>query len=224
MDSNDRLIKLLGHQFNDLRLFQTALTHRSFGMPHNERMEFLGDSILNMVIADTLYHQYPKLSEGELSRFRSHLVRAETLFEIAQKLNLGNHLKLGEGELKSGGFRRQSILSDTLEALIGAVYLDSGFIAAQEMILRLYESLINMVDLEKLSKDAKTTLQEYLQNKRIGLPIYTVIEVSGKAHAQHFEVECHVPAFDLRTRGEGPSRRTAEQAAAQLAYEQVVQP
>lgn len=224
MNTEKRLVQYLGHQFKDPTLLKLALTHRSLGMPNNERMEFLGDSVLNMIMADYIYGRYTKLSEGELSRLRAHLVCAETLFGIAQDLDLGNYLKLGEGELKSGGFRRQSILSDTLEALIGAVYLDDGIEAARRMILKLFASRIDAVDPATITKDAKTTLQEYLQNKRIGLPIYTVIEVSGKAHAQHFEVECYVAAFNLRTKGKGPSRRIAEQAAAQSAYDMVQQP
>ncbi|HVC50112.1 MAG TPA: ribonuclease III [Burkholderiales bacterium] len=224
MQIEERLIRHLGHQFSDPVLFSLALTHRSLGMPNNERMEFLGDSVLNMVMAEHIYVRYPKLSEGDLSRLRAHLVCAETLYSIAQDLDLGNYLKLGEGELKSGGFRRQSILSDTLEALIGAIFLDAGFDAARLAILKLYASRIDAVDPVSLSKDAKTTLQEYLQNKHIGLPVYSVIEVSGQAHEQHFEVECYVAAFNLRTKGEGPSRRIAEQAAAQSAYDRVQQP
>lgn len=215
------LSKKLGYIFKQPQLLQRALTHRSYTTEHNERLEFLGDSILGCVIAHHLYSNYPQLSEGELSRLRSTLVREETLVTLAQQLDLGSHLRLGEGELKSGGFRRPSILADALEALFGAVLLDSGFEAAQQVILNLYVPYLENIDIQALGKDAKTLLQEYLQGKRIPLPTYNVIALQGEAHAQSFQVECVIPSLKISARGLGTSRRTAEQQAAQSAYEQL---
>ena len=217
----NELCKKLGHVFKQPQLLQRALTHRSYTPEHNERLEFLGDSILGCVIAQHLYSNYPQLSEGELSRLRSNLVREETLVTLAQHLDLGSHLRLGEGELKSGGFRRPSILADALEALFGAVLLDSGFEAAQQVILNLYVPYLEKIDVQALGKDAKTLLQEYLQGKRIALPTYNVIALQGEAHAQFFQVECVIPALKISARGLGTSRRTAEQQAAQAAYQQL---
>ena len=215
------LSKKLGYVFKQPQLLQRALTHRSHTAEHNERLEFLGDSILGCVIADHLYSHYPQLSEGELSRLRSTLVREETLVTLAQQLDLGSHLRLGEGELKSGGFRRPSILADALEALFGAVFQDSGFKAAQQVILNLYLPYLEKIDIQALGKDAKTLLQEYLQGKRIPLPTYNVIAMQGEAHAQSFQVECVIPSLKISARGLGTSRRSAEQQAAQAAYEQL---
>lgn len=215
------LCKKLGYQFKQPQLLQRALTHRSYAPEHNERLEFLGDSILGCVIAKHLYSHYPQLSEGELSRLRSNLVREETLAILAQQLDLGSHLRLGEGELKSGGFRRPSILADTLEALFGAVLLDSGFAAAEQAVLNLYVPYLEAVDLQMLGKDAKTLLQEYLQGRRIPLPTYNVIAMQGEAHAQSFQVECVIPSLGISARGTGTSRRNAEQQAAQAAYQQL---
>ena len=215
------LSKKLGYVFKQPQLLQRALTHRSHTAEHNERLEFLGDSILGCVIADHLYSHYPQLSEGELSRLRSTLVREETLVTLAQQLDLGSHLRLGEGELKSGGFRRPSILADALEALFGAVFQDSGFEAAQQVILNLYLPYLEKIDIQALGKDAKTLLQEYLQGKRIPLPTYNVIAMQGEAHAQSFQVECVIPSLKISARGLGTSRRSAEQQAAQAAYEQL---
>jgi len=215
------LCKKLGYVFKQPQLLQRALTHRSYAPEHNERLEFLGDSILGCVIAKHLYSSYPQLSEGELSRLRSNLVREETLATLAQQLDLGSHLKLGEGELKSGGFRRPSILADALEALFGAVLLDSGFAAAEQTVLNLYVPYLEMVDMQALGKDAKTLLQEYLQGKRIPLPSYSVIAMQGEAHAQSFQVECVIPSLKISARGTGTSRRNAEQQAAQAAYQQL---
>jgi len=218
---NSALSKKLGYVFRQPQLLQRALTHRSYGPEHNERMEFLGDSILGCVIAKYLYSSYPQLSEGELSRLRSNLVREETLATLAQQLDLGSHLRLGEGELKSGGFRRPSILADALEALFGAVLLDSGFSEAEQAVLNLYVPYLEKVDVQTQGKDAKTLLQEYLQGKRIPLPIYTIIAMQGEAHEQSFQVECAIPSLKISTRGAGTSRRNAEQQAAQAAYQQL---
>ena len=184
-------------------------------------MEFLGDSILGCVIAKHLYCNYPQLSEGELSRLRSSLVREETLVILAQQIDLGSYLRLGEGELKSGGFRRPSILADALEALFGAVLLDSGFNEAEQAVLRLYVPYLETIDVQTLGKDAKTLLQEYLQGKRLPLPMYTIIAMQGEAHEQLFQVECAIPSLKISARGTGTSRRNAEQQAAQAAYRQL---
>ncbi|MGC2047078.1 MAG: ribonuclease III [Gallionella sp.] len=215
------LCRQLGYDFNDPQLLQRALTHRSYAPDHSERLEFLGDSILGCVIAKHLYGSFPLLSEGELSRLRSNLVREETLVVIAKQLELGNHLKLGEGERKSAGSRRPSILADALEALFGAVFLDSGFAAAEQVILNLYLPYLETVDMQTLGKDAKTLLQEYLQGRHIPLPSYTVIATQGAAHAQSFQVECTIPSLGITARGDGSSRRNAEQQAAQAAYQQM---
>jgi ribonuclease-3 len=216
------LCKKLGYEFKQSQLLQRALTHRSYAPEHNERLEFLGDSILGCVIAKHLYSRYPQLSEGELSRLRSNLVKEETLATLAQQLDLGNYLKLGEGELKSGGFRRPSILADALEALFGAVFLDGGFADAEKVVLNLYVPYLEKVDVRTLGKDAKTLLQEYLQGKRIPLPAYNVVDTQGEAHAQSFQVECVIPSLKISTRGTGTSRRNAEQQAAQAAYQELL--
>lgn len=213
------LCRLLGREFSRPELLQQALTHRSYGSPNNERLEFLGDSILNCVIAARLYQLYPRLPEGDLSRMRAALVKEQTLAEIAGQLNLGDHLMLGEGELKSGGFRRPSILADALEAIIGAAYLDDGFLSAEAMILSLYEPLLQALDPRKIAKDPKTQLQEYLQSCKRGLPLYEVVAIRGEAHDQEFEVECILSDLDIRTVGIGHSRRSAEQKAALEAYQ-----
>lgn len=211
----------LGYVFNQPQLLQRALTHRSYAPENNERLEFLGDSVLGCVIAKYLYDSYPQLSEGELSRLRSNLVREDTLALLAQQLDLGSHLRLGEGELKSGGFRRPSILADAMEALFGAVLLDGGFAAAEEVVLGLFVPYLTKIDVQTLGKDAKTLLQEYLQGKHIPLPNYSVIATQGQAHEQSFEVECTIPSLKIATRGAGSSRRSAEQQAAQAAYQQI---
>ena len=217
------LCRRLGYVFKQPELLQRALTHRSYAAEHNERLEFLGDAILGCVIAKHLYSNYPQLSEGELSRLRSNLVREETLAALARQLDLGSHLKLGEGELKSGGFRRPSILADALEALFGAVLLDSGFMAAELAVLNLYVPYLEEMDVQKLGKDAKTLLQEYLQGKHMPLPAYSVIDMQGEAHAQSFEVECVIPSLKISARGTGTTRRNAEQQAAQAAYQQLTE-
>jgi len=211
----------LQHAFTDPGLLARALTHRSFSSDHNERLEFLGDSVLNCVIASLLFHRYTKIDEGDLSRLRANLVKQQSLYEVAQRLELSQCLRLGEGELKSGGFRRPSILADTLEALFGAIYLDAGFDAAYKVISTLYEPIIEIVDPRTLGKDAKTLLQEYLQGKKIPMPQYNVVATHGAAHNQEFEIECLIPKLDIQVFGAGGSRRAGEQAAAKLALEAV---
>ncbi len=209
----------LGIVFANHKLLQQALTHRSHSTPHNERLEFLGDSVLNCSVAYLLFERYGKLDEGDLSRLRSNLVKQQTLFEIAQNIELSQYLRLGEGELKSGGFRRPSILADTMEALFGAIFLDGGFPAAYDVIAGLYQPILDVVDPRTLGKDAKTLLQEQLQGRKIALPTYNVIATLGAAHSQEFEVECLIPKLTLRFTGKGASRRAAEQCAAKLALE-----
>jgi ribonuclease-3 len=211
----------LGHAFKDAALLQQALTHRSHSSVHNERLEFLGDSVLNCVVASLLFERYHKIDEGDLSRLRANLVKQQSLYEIAQRLGLSQFLRLGEGELKSGGFRRPSILADTLEALFGAVFLDAGFDAARHVIRSLYIPILDTVDPKTLGKDAKTLLQEFLQGKKIALPQYNVVATHGAAHNQQFEIECLVPKLDIQVFGTGGSRRAGEQAAAKLALEAV---
>ncbi len=211
----------LGHTFKDAALLQQALTHRSHSSLHNERLEFLGDSILNCVVASLLFDRYSKIDEGDLSRLRANLVKQQSLYEIAQRLELSQFLRLGEGELKSGGFRRPSILADTLEALFGAIFLDAGFDAARKVIRALYIPILDTVDPKTLGKDAKTLLQEYLQGKKIALPQYNVVATHGAAHNQEFEIECLVPKLDIQVFGTGGSRRAGEQVAAKLALEAV---
>ena len=211
----------LGHVFKDASLLQQALTHRSHSSLHNERLEFLGDSILNCVVASLLFDRYNKIDEGDLSRLRANLVKQQSLYEIAQRLDLSQFLRLGEGELKSGGFRRPSILADTLEALFGAIFLDAGFDVARDVIRALYIPILDTVDPKTLGKDAKTLLQEYLQGKKIPLPQYNVVATHGAAHNQEFEIECLVPKLEIQVFGTGGSRRAGEQAAAKLALEAV---
>jgi len=211
-----------GYQFGSPELLRQALTHRSHSTPHNERLEFLGDSVLNCVIAALLYERFPNLPEGHLSRLRANLVNQECLSRIALSLELGNELRLGEGELKSGGFRRPSILADALEAVTGAVFLDGGYDSAAAVLSRIFDPLLTELDPHTLGKDPKTLLQELLQGRRLALPQYNVVAVQGEAHEQQFHVECVIPELDMRTSGTGPSRRSAEQSAARLAYDQVL--
>jgi len=211
----------LGYRFQNARLLQQALTHRSHGTPHNERLEFLGDGVLNCLIAAELYTRFGTLREGELSRLRASLVREQRLHELAARLSLGDHLRLGEGELKSGGFRRPSILADAFEAMIGAVFLDGGFDAARRVVASLYEPLLETLDSQGAAKDPKTQLQEWLQGRKLSLPHYSVVATHGAAHDQRFEVECLIRELELRTVGTGPSRRLAEQEAARVAFERL---
>ncbi len=209
-----RLDKLLPEDVINDPLYEEALTHRSLGKRNYERLEFLGDSVLNMVIADALFQDLPDKKEGILSRLRAGLVNKDTLAEIAHELDLGSIVKLGPGELKSGGFRRDSILADTMEAIIGAVYLLKGFSSARDYILKIYDTRMhNLPDFNDL-KDPKSRLQEYLQAQSIDLPVYELVEVTGKAHDQHFRVRCIVDKLKLSDIGEGSSRKKAEQEAA----------
>jgi len=211
----------LGYVFRDRKLFERALTHRSFGADHNERLEFLGDSVLNLSAAAWLYHQAARQDEGQLSRLRAALVRAEALADVARAIDLGRFLRLGEGELQSGGAQRESILADTVEALLGAIYLEAGFDKAQEVMRRLFAPLLDSLDAEVVRKDAKTQLQEFLQGQRLPLPSYAVLDVRGAAHQQKFRVECEVAALGLKVTGEGDSRRRAEQDAAARMIERI---
>ena len=208
----------LGYHFRDPRHLQQALTHRSFGTPHNERLEFLGDSVLNCAVAHLLYQRFPDLPEGALSRLRANLVRQQALFEIAVTLHLGEHLRLGDGEVKSGGRQRPSILADALESLFGALLLDAGFTEAARVIHALYAPRIANIDPNLSAKDAKTLLQEALQSRRLPLPDYVLVGTTGDAHAQTFRIDCVIAALNIRTQGEANSRRAAEQNAAQQAY------
>lgn len=211
----EALQRELGYTFRDPGLLRTALTHRSHSSPHNERLEFLGDSLLNCVVADQLYQRFPDLPEGNLSRLRAHLVRQDALHRVALQTGLGEHLLLGEGELKSGGHQRPSILADAMEALFGAIYLDAGFTACATVINRLYSEAFDELPTGHSMKDAKTRLQEWLQGKRLPLPVYVLVNTHGEAHAQRFEVACEVLPLHLRASGSGTSRRLAEQAAAE---------
>ncbi len=207
----------LGYSFARPELLRQALTHRSAGVPNNERLEFLGDSVLNCAIAADLYQRFAGLKEGELSRLRASLVRQQTLADIARHLALGECLRLGEGEVKSGGARRPSILADVLEAILGAIYVAGGFAAASAVIQRLYEPAIGRIDPDDVNKDPKTVLQEILQGRHLPLPRYGLLATRGEAHAQEFEVECALPELGVRTTGTGASRRIAEQQAAERA-------
>ncbi len=209
----------LGYRFGDAALLKQALTHRSHGMPNYERLEFLGDGLLNFVVARLLYQQFTALPEGDLSRLRAGLVNQKTLADLAASLSIGEHLRLGEGEVKSGGFRRPSMLADAFEALVGAIYLDGGFAAAEKVLGQLFKPLLDAIDPQSQgNKDPKTRLQELLQGKRLALPRYSILAVDGEAHEQHFRVECVIEQLDIRSSGDGPTRRAAEQAAAESAH------
>jgi ribonuclease-3 len=213
------LTKRLPYKFVNQSLLSQALTHRSYSAQNNERLEYLGDGALNFIIANQLYQRFTNLDEGDLSRLRAQLVKEATISEIALSLDLGDALKLGEGELKSAGWRRPSILADALEAIIGAVYLDGGFSAAEALVLHLYAEKLNTIDPKVIDKDPKSLLQELLQGKKVAVPEYAVVHTGGEAHAQLFIVECFIQKMDIRTVGEGTSRRIAEQQAAQLALQ-----
>ncbi len=215
----DALQQAIGHRFTRPELLLQAVTHRSFGSPHNERLEFLGDSIVNCVIAIALFERFGELREGDMSRLRANLVRQEALYRLADGLKLGDYLRLGEGEMKSGGHRRPSILADALEAIFAAVFLDAGFEGAKAVIDRLYAASLAGLDPARALKDPKTALQEWLQGRRMPLPRYSLADTRGEAHQQEFEVECEIAGLGLKTRGVGVSRRAAEQQSAQRALE-----
>lgn len=217
----DSFCRKIGYDFKQLSLLREALTHRSHSACHNERLEFLGDGVLNCAIAGLIFRQFPDLTEGDLSRLRANLVNQQALSEIAFGLNLGELIRFGDGELKSGGNRRPSILADALEAVLGAVYLDSSFDEAEKVVMSLYMPTLEDLDPKVLGKDPKTLLQEYLQRHKLALPAYSIVSTMGKAHKTQFKVECSVPKFNIRAIGEGTSRRSAEQEAAKQAYEQV---
>lgn len=214
---NDGLTALqrgLQHEFADIGLLNRAVTHRSFSSDHNERLEFLGDSVLGLAVADLLYQRLSALPEGDLSRVRANLVKQDTLHQLALGLGLPEVIRLGEGEAKSGGKKRPSILADALEAVIGAVYLDAGYAAAQGLVQRLYKAVEINPEMEAIGKDPKTELQEWLQARKMNLPLYRVVGTLGAAHQQTFDVECEIIEFNFSERGIGGSRRAGEQAAA----------
>ena len=211
----EQIEKILNYHFNDNSLLELALTHRSFQGKNNERLEFLGDSILNFIIAELLFKKFNLLPEGDLSRLRSQLVKSETLSEIGILLQLGDYLILGEGELKSSGWRRPSILADSVEAIIGAVFIDGGISAASDLILAWFKDRIDSINPDNIQKDSKSVLQELLQAKKINLPDYNIVSIDGEAHCQHFRVSCSIPKLGLSIEGDGSSRKIAEQCAAE---------
>jgi ribonuclease-3 len=213
-ESSEGLCRAIDYRFADGKLIEIALTHRSAGSPNNERLEFLGDAILGFVIADELFSSFPTADEGQLSRLRAGLVRKETLARVGRELELGKYLALGPGELRSGGQSRDSILADSLEALLAAVYLDGGYESVRAIILNLFSRRIGSLSLDSHQKDPKTRLQEFLQARQLSLPEYETLEVSGDQHAQSFVVKCVVEALGMEMTGEGSSRRKAEQEAA----------
>ena len=221
MSSTARLEERLGHRFLRAELLAQALTHRSFGSPHNERLEFLGDGVLGCVMAQELFARFPALSEGDLSRLRASLVRKESLAAVARELGLGAYLRLGEGESASGGAARPSILADTLEALYGAVFLDAGYEGARATVCSTFGAALDALDPCTTGKDPKTRLQELLQGRGQGLPSYHLVATQGAAHRQTFEVECMVEQLGLRATGKGEARRAAEQQAAEALLRQL---
>jgi ribonuclease-3 len=221
MPTHQQLYTRLNYHFNDKMLLNIALTHRSVGKPNNERLEFLGDAILSYIIGEALYEAFPKAREGELTRMRAHLVKGETLAHIARQLELGQFLLLGGGELKSGGWRRASILADTLEAVFGAIYQDGGMDACKKTVFHLFADRLNSISPKDFGKDPKTRLQEYLQSHKQVLPQYEVLTINGTPHDQWFEITCTVPGLAEPIHGEGKTRRFAEQAAAAKALQQL---
>jgi ribonuclease-3 len=212
----DKLCALTGYQFKQTNLLEQALTHRSYSrQTNNERLEFLGDSILNLIISNHIYERFSAADEGDLSRIRASLVKEETLAQVARQIDLGNYIHLGGGELKSGGFRRASILSDALEALIGAIYLDSDYAQTEAAVLHLYQEQLQNVDAGANLRDPKTRLQEHLQANKNSLPSYQVEQITGKSHNQVFTVSCKLADLDMQSNGKGSSRKKAEQQAAQ---------
>lgn len=213
-DALAALQRRLGHVFDDPALLQRALTHRSFGAEHNERLEFLGDAVLSLAISSLLFRQFADSAEGDLTRVRAHLVREDSLHRLALTLRLPDVLRLSDGEARGGGAQRPSILADAAEALLGAIYLDAGFEKAQAVVTRLLGEQIEAIEADSFGKDPKTELQEWLQARRVPVPAYRIVATRGQAHAQTFEVECAVPTLRLAEQGEGRSRRAAEQQAA----------
>ena len=209
----------IGYTFNDPQLLQRALTHRSFGADHNERLEFLGDSVVNCAVALELYRKFPDLTEGELSRTRASLVSEPSLAAVATEHALGQYLRLGAGEVKAGGASRPSMLADAVEAVVGAAFLDGGFNAAHAVVRTLFSRALENVDPRTAGRDHKTLLQEYLYSRKLQLPRYSVLRIEGKAHQQRFHVQCEIAELDIRSAGEGATRRSAEQEAARAAYE-----
>lgn len=216
------LTRRLGYSFRQPELLLTALTHRSAGGQHNERLEFLGDAILSFIIAAELYRRFPKGSEGQMSRLRASLVKGAELAELARELEIGDCLILGSGELKSGGFRRESTLADGFEAIVGAIYLDGGLAAVEERVQHWYRERFETLSLDTVQKDPKTRLQEYLQSRKLALPEYSVVSIEGEAHDQLFRISCTVQGLKEKTVGEGSSRRRAEQDAAEQALKLLV--
>ena len=222
-ESISKLEQKLGYNFNNERLLYTALTHRSYDKNHNERLEYLGDSILGFIIAEALYLHFPDQPEGVLTRFRASLVKRESLAKIARNLGLGEHLLLGTGEKRSGGWRRDSILSNTMEAIIGAIYLDSDISTCKLFVLSLFQELIGNMSPEEENKDPKTELQEYLQARKMDLPEYRVVAEEGEAHNRMFTVECRIDGLDKNATAQGKSKRFAEQLVAQKILELILQ-
>lgn len=217
----EKLQKNLSYQFSDIELLTKALTHRSVSKQNNERLEFLGDSVLGSIISEELYSRHSNIDEGQLSRLRSHLVRGNTLANLAKKLDISENLRLGQGELKSGGFRRESILADTFEAILGAVFLDSDYLTVKKVVLNLFSDLLNEVKSEESLKDFKTQLQEMLQKKGYDLPKYELLQTKGKDHNAVFYVSCHVEALKIKVEKNAKSIKRAEQACAQSILEEI---
>lgn len=216
----DKKVAMFSHKqglfFSNPMLLETALTHRSAGGNNNERLEFLGDSILGFVVAERIYNKFPEASEGVLSRLRSSLVNKDSLADMARSMDIGNYLIMGAGEIKNGGFKRDSILSDSIESVIGALFIDQGFIISKRWVLKIFADKINQLTMNGCQKDPKTQLQELMQSKGLDVPIYTLNAQTGLAHAQKFKIECHISLFTDAILGAGVSRKKAEQNAAQL--------
>ncbi len=216
MQNSDKFSKIIRYTFTDNAYLESALTHRSAATNNNERLEFLGDSVLSLVISTKLYSQFPASDEGILSRLRASLVKGDTLSELAKEINLGDYLQLGSGELKSGGYRRASILADAFEAVIGAIYLDGGIKAAEDFILGQFATRLQQINPDAINKDPKTQLQEYLQARSLPLPVYTVVSIEGKSHDQIFTIDGQVDVINHIIQAKGRSRRYAEQQVAQI--------
>lgn len=218
----ETLQQRLGYAFKDESLLQRALTHRSFGVDHYERLEFLGDAVLGLGVSALLYARFARSNEGDLTRVRAHLVRQDTLHKLAVQLGLPDALRLSEGEARGGGAQRPSILADALEAILGAIYLEAGFDVASTLVRQLFEPLLAETVLDNWAKDSKTALQEWLQGRKLPVPTYKVVATHGKSHEQTFDVSCEIESLGVQTQGQGTSRRAAEQAAALLAHQAVL--